>query len=462
MLPMALSRENSILRISAARRNAAWAVRRAACLALALFAFCVSARAETGETVVCRQPFSRLGTARTPSVSVLGLPKTFVPDSVGRTRSVGLIPADRNRMWRALGTTLPLMAAGVALGYCDNEYNGMCRSWAPDYDCEVDDYLQYAPAAVMVGLKACGYKSRSSWGRMLVSDAFSVAIMAAAVNSCKYSVRAMRPDGSTRNSFPSGHTATAFMTATMLRREYGCRSPWFGVGGYAAATTVAVMRQLNNRHWMSDVMVGAGIGILATELGYFFADMIFRDRGLSYRGGTDFMPERFGKPSFCGIELGCTTVAGSYAMPSGRRLEFSAGTSAAVQGAWFFTPHVGLGGRFSVSRVGMRIEGSDAAERLDLASIDGGLYLSYPFSARWLAGARLSAGWGRSLACRTAFGSVGGDDGVQLGAGVAVTCRAVDNLGLRLTVDYSAAPALVPLGGRLHCLTFGLGAAAMF
>ena len=118
----------------------------------------------------------------------------------------------------------------------------------PDFRYHYDDYLQYAPAAVMVGMKACGYKSRSSWGRMLVSDAFSAAIMAGAVNGIKYSVGRLRPDGSRYNSFPSGHTATAFMTASMLHKEYGWRSPWFSIGGYTAAAVTGVSRICNNRH----------------------------------------------------------------------------------------------------------------------------------------------------------------------------------------------------------------------
>lgn len=155
--------------------------------------------------------------------------------------------------------------------------NGYAGSFHHDFD----DYLQYMPAVAMVGLKACGVESRSSWGRMLVSDAFSAGVMAIAVNSLKYSCRVMRPDGSTRNSFPSGHTATAFMMATMLHKEYGHRSPWYSIGGYTLATATGVGRMLNNRHWMSDVMVGAGIGILAAELGYYLADLIFKDRGLN-------------------------------------------------------------------------------------------------------------------------------------------------------------------------------------
>ena len=41
-----------------------------------------------------------------------------------------------------------------------------------------------------------------------------------------------------------------------------CASPWYAVGGYAVATFTGVMRVLNNRHWISDVLSGAGIGIL--------------------------------------------------------------------------------------------------------------------------------------------------------------------------------------------------------
>ena len=132
----------------------------------------------------------------------------------------------------------------------------------------------------MVGMKASGYKSRSSWGRMLVSDAFSAAIMTGTVNGIKYSVKRLRPDGSRYNSFPSGHTATAFLTASLLHKEYGWRSPWFSIGGYTAAAVTGVSRICNNRHWMSDVVAGAAVGIGAVELGYFLTDLIFKEKHL--------------------------------------------------------------------------------------------------------------------------------------------------------------------------------------
>lgn len=124
----------------------------------------------------------------------------------------------------------------------------------------------------MLGMKIGGVRGRSSWGRMLTSDAFTIALMTGAVNVIKYTMDTRRPDGSAYNSFPSGHTATAFMTATMLNKEFGDLSPWVTIGSYTMAVATGVGRQLNLRHWGSDILVGAGIGILSTELGYLFAD----------------------------------------------------------------------------------------------------------------------------------------------------------------------------------------------
>ena len=250
------------------------------------------------------------------------------------------------KAYRMLFVGTPLIVGGVVMQAYDSDFrrlrNGYSRSFRHDYD----DWLQYAPAGAMVALKACGVRGRSSWGRMLVSDAFSAGLMAIGVNSLKYSCRVMRPDGSSRNSFPSGHTATAFMAATMLHKEYGHRSPWYSIGGYTVATVTGVTRQLNNRHWMSDIMVGAGIGILATELGYFLADLIFKEKGLNVTE-TYSVYDRCRRPSFLGFSLGFSTVPGSYTPYPGMHMQFLSGPAVSVQGALvrnallgFRRPHV--------------------------------------------------------------------------------------------------------------------------
>lgn len=240
-----------------------------------------------------------------------------VRDSLGKEYLVPLAEEGRfarhidlhtsTKAYRMTYVAVPLIVGGVIMQSYDADFRRLRNGYVSSFHHDYDDYLQYAPAAVMLGMKAFGVQGRSSWGRMLTSDAFSAGLMAIAVNSLKYSCRVMRPDGSSRNSFPSGHTATAFMTATMLHKEYGHRSPWYSIGGYTLATVTGVTRQLNNRHWMSDVMVGAGIGILATELGYYLADLIFKDRGLRV---TEMMTihDRYRHPSFVAFNIGMTVV----------------------------------------------------------------------------------------------------------------------------------------------------------
>ena len=91
------------------------------------------------------------------------------------------------------------------------------NSIMPGFQYSYDEYLQYAPAGVMVAMKACGYEGRSSWGRMVVSDAFSVALMAGTVKGLKHTVHRLRPDGSDGDSFPL-HPREACLCSGRRRR----------------------------------------------------------------------------------------------------------------------------------------------------------------------------------------------------------------------------------------------------
>lgn len=138
----------------------------------------------------------------------------------------------------------------------------------------VDDFLQYTPIMATYGLKACGVTSRHDYADLSILSGTAYALMAVAVNVPKQLVRSMRPDGSAYNSFPSGHTATAFTGAELLRREYWRTSPWIGVAGYAAATATGILRMYNNRHWLTDVLAGAGVGILSVQAAYWLYPQI--------------------------------------------------------------------------------------------------------------------------------------------------------------------------------------------
>ena len=217
-----------------------------------------------------------------------------------------------------------------------------------DFKTGIDDYTQFFGPAMVVGLKLGGYEGRSDWPRLLASAGMSYAIMAGFVNGIKYTAKEMRPDGSSANSWPSGHTATAFVGATLLHKEYGLtRSPWWSVAGYGVATATGVMRILNNRHWISDVMSGAGIGILSTELGYAIGDLLFKQKGLLH---NDLVFEGE-NPSFFSISMGVGLGSKDLTFESDgvtRNIKFRAATVVDAEGAYFFNKYIGVGGRLRV------------------------------------------------------------------------------------------------------------------
>ena len=268
---------------------------------------------------------------------------------------------------------VPLFVAGLAIKgdkamFRVNNKNGKQNTQLlTGFKTGIDDYTQFFGPAMVVGLKLGGYEGRSDWPRLLASSLMSYAIMAGLVNGIKYTAKEMRPDGSTANSWPSGHTATAFVGATLLHKEYGLtRSPWWSVAGYGVATATGVMRVLNNRHWVSDVMSGAGIGILSGELGYALCDLLFRGKGL-LRNDLVFNSE---KPSFFSISMGAGLGSKDLDFESNGReanIKFRAATVVDAEGAYFFNKYIGVGGRFRVRGMSAKSFGQYA----DISTEDG-------------------------------------------------------------------------------------------
>lgn len=257
------------------------------------------------------------------------------------------------------------------------------------------DYIQYSPAAIMLAIKAAGVEGRSDWKRMLTADAISTAIMAAVVNATKYTVLRERPDGSSRNSFPSGHTATSFMCAQMLHREYGeTISPWISVCGYGIAATTAVFRVAANRHWCSDILAGAAIGIFSTELGYWLTDRIYGDNRLRkpvIAPDTDELPEwKFGLFSDYSIASDVFTSQG-YGNPNAKPA-----CSIGVDATWM-PWYIGATVRANVTQ--MKWTGPndiilpDKGSVADIYTIGAGLDLAFPVIDRLSLNGQTIAGY---------------------------------------------------------------------
>lgn len=146
----------------------------------------------------------------------------------------------------------------------------------------IDDFSQYAPMASVYALNLAGIEGKNNFKDRTIIMATSYILMSGTVLSLKSISNVERPDGSSFNSFPSGHTATAFAGAEFLWQEYKDKSIWYGVAGYAVATGTGLFRVYNNRHWFTDVVAGAGIGILSTKIAYwmhpFLKEKIFRSK----------------------------------------------------------------------------------------------------------------------------------------------------------------------------------------
>ena len=139
-----------------------------------------------------------------------------------------------------------------------------------NYHNSIDDYIQYVPIAELYIADILGVKSKNHWFDQTKYLFISNFISAVITHGLKNSINKTRPDGSANNSFPSGHTSFAFTNATVLFYEFQDSSPLLAYSGYAFSTTTATFRVLNNKHWISDVLVGAGIGIIVTNLVYYF------------------------------------------------------------------------------------------------------------------------------------------------------------------------------------------------
>ena len=107
------------------------------------------------------------------------------------------------------------------------------------------------PAAALVGTLCM-----KDW-KGLLQGVETAAVTAGVTYLLKYTVKERRPDGSDLHSFPSGHTAVSFATATYLQRRYGWK---FGVPAYVLSTYVGWGRCFAKRHYWYDVIAGGAIG----------------------------------------------------------------------------------------------------------------------------------------------------------------------------------------------------------
>lgn len=174
-------------------------------------------------------------------------------------KAAGARAVDRESRWRlALGGAAVLGARSVD-GSARTYMDGTRR--LGDLDPVGNDVLGTGVPGVLLGAGFWGYgllRDEAGPTRSGQSQLEALAATGLATLLLKASVDRTRPDDSDRNSFPSGHASTTFATATVLAELYGWRA---GVPAYALATLTGASRMSTDRHWLSDVVAGAALGI---------------------------------------------------------------------------------------------------------------------------------------------------------------------------------------------------------
>jgi hypothetical protein len=329
-------------------------------------------------------------------------------------------------------------------------FRGARNNFIPKFSNKLDDYIQYSPFILTLALKTVGVENRNKWGRLLASSAFSYATMAVLVNITKYTIREQRPDGGSKNSFPSGHTATAFASATILHKEYGLtRSLWYSAAGYAVATATGVMRVMNNRHWASDILAGAGIGIFSVDLGYFLGDIIFKDK-YTLRHNKLNSNNFYTSPSFFNLNVGFGLL--KHNLQIGDKYIYSnLSIQTQAELAYFITQHIGAGVRLSIASPTVSFE--NYSDNMGIGTLTAGAYLQFPLSSQFALGGKILAG-------RLAMSGFNFDDKLVVekshsftcGLGLSAAYAYRNNIAWRINADYdtSNVPINATLNGEQH------------
>lgn len=198
---------------------------------------------------------------------------SFIPVKAQYTDSVG-ISSRPVFITKSLYAPLSLMAAGITTtireeASVNHEFAEERNEHFRDFNTHIDNYLQYAPIAIVYGLDALGIRAKTDIANRTAILIKGELLMTGTVTLLKNTTHELRPDGSAYNSFPSGHTAQAFAAATFLSEEYKERYPWMPYAAYGMASGVGLLRMANNKHYLGDVLVGAGLGILSMKIAYW-------------------------------------------------------------------------------------------------------------------------------------------------------------------------------------------------
>lgn len=188
----------------------------------------------------------------------------FVIGNAQTKDSVSLKKIDDKISFKQFIAPVALLSSGALLintALNEDLQSNANNFFGDDFHTTTDNYLPFVPIAQIYLGKSFGFKPKNNFKQQTINIIVANAIGAAVFSTMKYTIKEERPDQSDDLSFPSGHTSIAFTNAALLYYEYKDSNIWYASSGFLFATATGILRIANNRHYTSDVLAGAGIGL---------------------------------------------------------------------------------------------------------------------------------------------------------------------------------------------------------
>ena len=146
----------------------------------------------------------------------------------------------------------------------------------PNFHTTADDYIMWAPSSSVYLLDALSIKTKHTFKEHLILDAGSLIVAGGigfVMRKISGNIEVYKMDGT---KFPSGHTVNAFRGAEIFHQELKETHKILSYSGYVIAVAVGTLRIYNKAHYLTEVLAGAGLGILSTKLTYWAFDKVKR------------------------------------------------------------------------------------------------------------------------------------------------------------------------------------------
>ncbi|MBK9191129.1 MAG: phosphatase PAP2 family protein [Crocinitomicaceae bacterium] len=170
--------------------------------------------------------------------------------------------------WRPVG--LSLLSVALMTDSSKFGLQTLIRQPFNGYTNHADDYLQYVPGIILYSADLFGAKSKNTVWNQTKYFAMSELFTAGIVHALKLSLKVQRPNNGAYTAYPSGHTSQAFVQSQVLYNEFKDSNKLLAYSGFLFSMPTGALRIINNKHWLPDVLLGAGIAMLVTNTVYYF------------------------------------------------------------------------------------------------------------------------------------------------------------------------------------------------